>query len=315
MKSFGSVALKIAISVCLLVFAGALEAQNPPWPQSAQPPRGNDPSRMRTRYFTTMTNIEVENYLQRNDIIYIPIGTVQAHGVLPVDCEYVAAEAMALKMAEATDGLVFPYLQFTYPGEGFIGRGTVEVSPSEGLAYLKPIAESLLRQGFKRQIYITAGDPTAPETVSPLILEFFYRSKNPALYVEGDVLLQKVNADLTKVMFGAYSILGRLNDIPVDLAPQIPDHGKDVGLEKLRALGTSVGGKDGMVGFFQFEDKDGPTGKAVTAEQRAQWAKEGTDMIDAAVQQADMKKVVQSLLDHDRFTREYLIPKFNTELP
>ena len=315
MKSFGLLPLKIAISVFSLVFASALVAQNPPWPQASQPPGGNDPAKMRTRIVTTMTNIEVENYLQRNDIIYIPIGTVQAHGVLPVDCEYVAAEAMALKMAEATDGLVFPYLQFTYPGEGTIGRGTVEVSPSQGLAYLKPIAESLLRQSFKHQIYVTVGDPTAPETVSPLILEHFYHTKNPALYIDGDLLLQKVNADLTKVMFGSYSVLGRLNDIPVDLQPQIPDHGKDTGLEKLRALETSVGDKDGMVGFFQFEDKGGPTGKAVTAEQRPQWAKEGTDMIDAAVKQADMSKVVQSLLDHDRFTQEYLIPKFNTELP
>ena len=38
-------------------------------------------------------------------------------------------------------------------------------------------------------------------------------------------------------------------------------------------------------------------------------------MIDAAVKQSDMKKVVQSLLDHQRFTREYLIPKFDGLLP
>ena len=38
-------------------------------------------------------------------------------------------------------------------------------------------------------------------------------------------------------------------------------------------------------------------------------------MIEAAVKQADMKKVVQSLLDHQRFTREYLVPKFDGLLP
>ena len=61
----------------------------------------------------------------------------------------VAAQALALKMADITDGLVLPHMQFTYPGAGTIGRGTVEVSPSEGLPYLKAIARSLLRQGFK----------------------------------------------------------------------------------------------------------------------------------------------------------------------
>jgi creatinine amidohydrolase len=53
----------------------------------------------------------------------------------------------------------------------------------------------------------------------------------------------------------------------------------------------------------------------VTAEQRAAWAKEGAAMIEAAVKAGDMKKVVQSLRDHQRFTREYLIPKYDGLLP
>ena len=44
-------------------------------------------------------------------------------------------------------------------------------------------------------------------------------------------------------------------------------------------------------------------------------AQEGAEAIEAAVRQADIKNVVQSLQDHDRFTREYLIPKFNDLLP
>ena len=134
--------LRVGIVVGILALAQSAPAQS-------------NPPQMRSRYLTTLTNFEVETYLQRNDIVYVPIGNVQAHGVLPVDCEYVAAEALAVKMAEETDGLVAPYLQFTYPGDGAIGRGTVEVSPTDGLAYLKAIARSLLRQGFKRQIWVT----------------------------------------------------------------------------------------------------------------------------------------------------------------
>ncbi len=74
--------------------------------------------------------------------------------------------------------------------------------------YLKPIARSLLRQGFKRQIYITVGNAAGPETVSPLVLEFFYETRTPALYLEGDILLQKVKADVNRVFFGAYSWWG-----------------------------------------------------------------------------------------------------------
>ncbi len=303
------------LSLLIAVAARAQLPQAPPPPTPGLAPAPVPPPPVRTRYFTSLTNIEVEKYLQYNDLIFIPIGNVQAYGVLPVDCEYVAAEAMALKMAEETDGLVFPYLQFTYPGDGIIGRGTVHVSPAAGIAYLMPIARSLLRQGFKRQIYITVGNNAAPETVSPLVLEFFYETKTPALYIEGDVLLRKVNADFTKVMFGAYSVLNRLDDIPLNFTPTVAKHDIDQGLATLRMINSSGGARDGIVGFVMFEDDAGAPVKAVTAEQRAAWAKEGADMIEAAVKQADMKKVVQSLLDHQRFTREYLIPKFGGLLP
>ena len=277
--------------------------------------RAQTPPQLRTRYLTSLTNIEVENYLQRNDLVFVPIGTVQAHGVLPVDAEYVAAQALALKMAEASDGLVFPYMQFTYPGAGVIGRGTVHVSPSEGLPYLKAIARSLLRQGFKRQIYVTSHSAAAPQTVSPLVLEFFYETRHPVLYLHGDILLSQVGADFTKALFGAYSIVGRLNDIPVNLTPEIAELPSNDGLRKLRALGSSVGGRDGTVGFFQPEDREGPTGRAVTAVQRAAWAKEGAAMIESAVKAADVRKVADALRDHQRFTREYLIPRFGDLLP
>jgi hypothetical protein len=151
--------------------------------------------------------------------------------------------------------------------------------------------------------------------VSPLALEFFYETRNPVLYIHGEILLRKVNADLTKVLFGAYSVVGRLDDIPVNLTPEIPELGTSEGLRKLQAPGSSFSARNGTIGFFQVEDKEGPTGKAVTAEQRATWAKEGTAMIEAAVKAGDMKKIVQSLRDHQRFTREYLIPRFDGLLP
>jgi creatinine amidohydrolase len=305
----------------LLSLAGGLNAQTaaPLAPPAITPPylapEPAPPPPVRTHYFTSLSNVEVEKYLQYNDLIFIPIGNAQAHGVLPVDCEYVAAEALALKLAEESNGLVFPFLQYTYPGDGMVGRGTVQVSSTEALAYLKPIARSLLRQGFKRQVYVTVGNAAGPETVSPLALEFFYESRTAALYLEGDILLQKVNADLNKVFFGAYSIVGRLEDIPVNLTPEIPKHAIDQGIRKLQGLKVSGGARNGTVGFFGFEDESGSPVQAVTVEQRAAWAKEGADAIDAAVKQADIKKIVQSLQDHNRFTQEYLIPKFGGLLP
>ena len=50
---------------------------------------------MRTRSLPSLTNTEVEAYLSRNDIIFIPVGNVEVHGGLPEDCEYVGPIAFA----------------------------------------------------------------------------------------------------------------------------------------------------------------------------------------------------------------------------
>ena len=63
------------------------------------------PTATRTRYLTSLTNTEIEEYLKRNDIIFIPVGDVEVHGGLPTDCEYVGPLAFAQKMAEEAEML------------------------------------------------------------------------------------------------------------------------------------------------------------------------------------------------------------------
>ena len=62
-------------------------------------------------------------------------------------------------MAEACNGLVLTGLPYFYAGATATGRGTVQVSIRQGIDYLSAIAHSLLRQGFKRQIYISFHGP------------------------------------------------------------------------------------------------------------------------------------------------------------
>ena len=53
---------------------------------------------LRTRILPKMLNSEVEAYLERNDIIIVPVGTVEMHGGFPLDSETTISEAYALKM-------------------------------------------------------------------------------------------------------------------------------------------------------------------------------------------------------------------------
>src|SRR5215216_2481205 len=115
----------------LAVFSIVLLSAGIAWGQSVP--------QMRTRLLTSLTNTEIEQYLKRNDVIFVPVGTVEAHSELPIDVEYVGPLAYAIKLAEEADGLVLPGLAYFFPDATVVGRGAVHVTPSEGTAYLKVI--------------------------------------------------------------------------------------------------------------------------------------------------------------------------------
>ena len=114
---------------------------------------------MRTRFLNKMTHDEVVEYRKRNDIIYVPFGTIEVHGTFPMDVETVTPEAFASLMAEETDGLVLGNLPYFFCGASPMSPGTIQMSVEDGLHYLKAIAHSLLNQGFRRQVYLSLHGP------------------------------------------------------------------------------------------------------------------------------------------------------------
>ena len=77
---------------------------------------------MRTRKLTSMTNKEVEDYLARNDVIIIPCGPIEMHGLMPLEAEYIGPLGWAIKMAEKADALVFPHFVFYTRAERLVVR-------------------------------------------------------------------------------------------------------------------------------------------------------------------------------------------------
>lgn len=176
---------------------------------------------MRTRILGKMLNSEVQDYLSRNDIIIVPVGTTEMHGGFPLDSETVISEAYALRMAESCDGLVLTGLPYFYAGATASGRGTVQVSVRQGIDYLGAIARSLLRQGFKRQVYISFHGP-AHMTVCPMIRDFYDETGVPILYMDTMIqfgknkdLLQDFLNDFHAITVGAYKIMNRMDDVPL----------------------------------------------------------------------------------------------------
>lgn len=264
---------------------------------------------MRTRILPRMLNDEVEAYLEKNDIIIVPVGTVELHGGFPLDSETVISEAIALKMAEACDGLVLTGLPYFYAGATASGRGTVQVSVRTGIDYLYEIAESLYRQGFKRQIYVSFHGP-AHITISPVVRDFMDRYGVPILYLDLTMQMFKNASSLLSsidnfhaITVGAYDMMGRLEDIPITTAYK---HQKESSVKRFSVL-SGLAYESGAAGYYFGEKSDHMSTTAIPDEaRRKELAENGKKLIEKLVETMDMKKVASDLKDLTAFNQEVM---------
>jgi len=262
---------------------------------------------MRTRFFDALTNREIEEYLGRSDIIFLPLGTAEMHGEMPVGCEHVLPIAFCLKMAAEVDGLVLPGLHYFYPGATAIGKGSIQVSPSVGAAYLKAICHSLLRQGFRRQVLVSAHGP-AYVTAAPVAREFFDETKCPLVYVDLERPLSRYAEweDFNKLLWGAYLLLGRLDEIPMD---QQPGGGRTYPLSFLK-WPLQYGGY-----YRQASDHGWWPERTLTQKERLARAEEGAAMIAEVAAELDAGKVVDGMRKMDAYLQEEVLPRYRDILP
>ncbi len=262
---------------------------------------------MRTRILPKMLNDEVEEYLSRNDIIIVPVGTVEMHGGFPLDSETTISEAYALKMAEACDGLILTGLPYFYAGATASGRGTVQVSVREGIDYLMGIARSLLRQGFKRQIYISFHGP-AHMTCSPVIRDFFDETGVPILYMDLTMQMLKSAKDLFETMdsfhaitTGAYKIMNRLEDVPLTTGYHHTDSQSCSKFDDIFGLAY----QSAAIGYYFAEKKDHMSTTDIPDEEtREKLALEGEKIIEQMVEMMDMPHVVEQMNNLAEYNRD-----------
>ncbi len=274
---------------------------------------------LRTRILPKMMNSEVEEYLRHNDLIIVPVGTVEMHGGLPLDCETVISEAVGLKMAEAGDGLLLTGLPYFYAGATASGRGTTQVSVRQGIDYLGAIARSLLRQGFKRQIYISMHGP-AHMTCSPMVRDFFDETGVPILYMDMTMQMFGASRDLfntdamgkdpkafmetlDSLFVAAYDILGRLEDVP--LTTEFC-HSEPQTVAPFNSL-FNLAYQSGSVGYCFGDPKDHASTSAIpTAEKRREMADTGKALIEKLVQRMDVPAVAAKLRDLEAFEKDVM---------
>lgn len=276
---------------------------------------------MRTRFLTKLTNGEVEEYLDRNDIIFVPVGVTETHGAMPLDAETVVAEALALRMAEEADGLVLHNLPYFFAGGTNCAKGTVQMSVKDGMSYLYQIAKSLLRQGFRRQVYVTCHAP-AYLTVGPVIRDFFDETKCPILYI--DMVKAADNKDLSfnfmetfnDICIGAYKILDRLEDVPLNVAESnsvtydVQSMLQGMAKNPANKLGKYALPSAAIGSYFDRPSDHMATPLLKTAEEREQHADNGVKAIEEFIRLLDMPSIVKTLREVDDYTKNDSLVKY-----
>ena len=273
--------------------------------------------KMRTRLLHSLTNIEIEEYLRRNDIIIVPVGPIEASSGL-VDGEYVGPLAYAIKIAEKVDALVLEHMVFLYPGGTTTGRSSIYVSPTDYTEYLKVIATSLLRQGFKTQIYITGHGPSH-SSLDPFLFEFLAENKVPLLHINMGTITSNLTITSKNGAGGSYSIVGRLNDIPLSLegvsqpnlatyVPHLPMPPEGLRQGQLNSSYPTA--------WFYFSpyDHGTPRRTVMTVEERAAQAKLGEAYIQEVVDKMDAPGMVQKLKEHQKYIQK-VVEKHGDLLP
>ena len=93
--------------------------------------------------------MQLEEYLQRDDRIVLPVGSTEQHAYLSLETDNIIAERLALEAAEPLGVPVLPVLAYGVTGFSMF-PGSPTLQPETYGAVLRDLLSSLHSQGFRR---------------------------------------------------------------------------------------------------------------------------------------------------------------------
>jgi len=106
--------------------------------------------------------MQVEEYLERDDRIVVPLGSTEQHGYLSLETDNVLAERVSAEAAEPLGVLVLPVLPYgltpsfaAFPGSPSLRLGTFT-------SVLRDLLDSLHGQGFRRFLLVNGHGGNLP---------------------------------------------------------------------------------------------------------------------------------------------------------
>ena len=102
-----------------------------------------------------LTRPEIEEYLQRCDVVLLPVGATEQHGRhLAIDTDSFISHEVARKIAEKAGVLVAPVVPYGYSRTHMNFKGSVTLTLDTLIAVYREVCMSLLRHGFNKIVII-----------------------------------------------------------------------------------------------------------------------------------------------------------------
>jgi creatinine amidohydrolase len=86
------------------------------------------------------------------DSVIIPVGTIEAHGVIPLGTDNFIPETIAMRVAENTKSLIAPTVNYGITKSLLAYPGSLTVSPDTFRAYITEIMLSFVQHGVKKLV-------------------------------------------------------------------------------------------------------------------------------------------------------------------
>ncbi len=260
---------------------------------------------MRTRIYNKMLAQEVQDYLDRGgDTMFIAVGVVECHGLLPIDCETIIPEAYAKLLAEKADGLAMINLPYFYPGGTVISNATVSFAIRDGIDYLNKICHSLVDQGFKK-LFILSGHYPASLTINAFCRDFFEETLIHPCHLMQVANAAGIRIDLDSMAYGAYKVMGQMDYLPIDpneKEPQAARMETDPALERFSKLYRPFGGFTSTIYSDPAQHSGGRLFKS--EEERLEYCTKGEEQLREIVNKCNVDELKEALGEYQDYIQK-----------
>jgi creatinine amidohydrolase len=129
------------------------------------------------------------------DLVLVPVGTIEAHGAIPLGTDTLIPEALANDLAGKLDALIAPAVAYGVTNSLLPYPGSTTVSSATFRAYLFEAAAGLVDAGFRR-IVLLNGHGGQSDEVAEVVARLWNEKRAYAVAIEWWGLAEQASASI-----------------------------------------------------------------------------------------------------------------------